>query len=160
MPKIAIDDVPPAQGSDYPPPFRAAAANRLVRDLSSAGGLGDFVATHVVVPPGGWSSQRHWHEGEDEIVVVLSGEAVLVDDDGAHPMRAGDIAIFPKGDGNAHHLRNEGGAPCVLFAVSLPERSPVHYPDIAMRWSPRDGFADEPHQATGCSNFSITHSSS
>ncbi|MGJ3628127.1 hypothetical protein AB5I41_16285 [Sphingomonas sp. MMS24-JH45] len=25
------------------------------------------------MPPGKWSSQRHWHEGEDEIVVVLAG---------------------------------------------------------------------------------------
>ena len=141
MPKIVPDHVPPAQGSDYPEPFQKAASNRVVRDLSAATGIGDFVATHVVVPPGGWSSQRHWHEGEDEIVVVLSGEAVLVDDTGRHAMAAGEIAVFPKGDGNAHHLRNESDAPCVLFAISLPEGSTVHYPDIAMRWSPADGYA-------------------
>lgn len=140
MPKVALDSVPPAQGSDYPAPFQAAASDRLVRNLSEAAGLEDFIATHVVVPPGGWSSQRHWHEGEDEIVVVLAGEAVLVDDAGAHPMRAGDLAVFRKGDGNAHHLRNESDAPCVLFAVSLPERSTVHYPDIAMRWHPQHGY--------------------
>ncbi|MDR6789481.1 putative cupin superfamily protein [Sphingomonas sp. BE138] len=114
-----------------------------MRDLSAAAGLTDFVATHVVVPPGGWSSQRHWHEGEDEIVVLLSGSATLVDDAGAHPMRAGEVAVFRKGDGNAHHLRNDGDAACVLFAVSLPERSTVHYPDIAMRWSPDDGYATD-----------------
>lgn len=96
-----------------------------------------------MVPPGGWSSQRHWHEGEDEIVVLLSGSATLVDDDGEHPMRAGDVAVFWKGVGNAHHLRDTGDVPCVLFAVSLPERSTVHYPDIAMRWSPTDGYAAE-----------------
>lgn len=141
MPKLDLARVSVAQGSDYPAPFAKAASNRLVRDLSTAGGLTDFVATHVVVPPGGWSSQRHWHEGEDEILVVLSGEATLVDDTGAHRLRAGEVAVFPKGDGNAHHLRNDNDAPVVLFAVSLPERSRVHYPDIAMRWSPADGYA-------------------
>ncbi|WP_339348164.1 cupin domain-containing protein [uncultured Sphingomonas sp.] len=143
MPKIVLDTIPPAEGSDYPEPFAAAASDRLVRDLSSAAGLRDIVATHVVVPPGGWSSQRHWHEGEDEIVVILSGAAVLVDDHGTHPMRAGDIAVFPKGDGNAHHLRNDGDEPCVLFAVSRPEASTVHYPDIAMRWHPDTGYSRE-----------------
>lgn len=143
MPKIDVERIPAATGSDYPEPFEAAASNRLVRDLSAACGIGDFVATHVTVPPGGWSSQRHWHEGEDEIVLVVSGEATLVDDDGEHSMRAGDMAVFRKREANAHHLRNDGDAPCVLFAVSLPERSTVHYPDIAMRWHPVEGYAAE-----------------
>ena len=119
-----------------PPQFAAAAVGRVVRNLSGASGIGDFVATHVVIPPGGWSAQRHWHQGEDEIAVVLSGEAVLVDDAGHHPMCAGDVAVFPKGDGNAHHVRNESDAPVVLLAMSLPEASTVHYPDIGMRLTP------------------------
>jgi uncharacterized cupin superfamily protein len=144
MPKLEIERVPSRVGSDYPEPFDAAASDRSVRVVSEAAGLRDFVATHVTVPPGGWSSQRHWHEGEDELVIVLSGEAVLVDETGRHLMRAGDIATFRKGEANAHHLRNESAAPCVLFAVSLPEGSPVHYPDIAMRWHPRHGYEAEP----------------
>ncbi|MHC9416977.1 cupin domain-containing protein [Sphingomonas citri] len=144
MPKVDVERLPSHEGSDYPAPFAAAASDRTVRVLSEAMGLGDFVATHVTVPPGGWSSQRHWHEGEDEVVVVLSGEAVLVDDTGRHPMRAGDVATFRKGEANAHHLRNDSDSPCVLFAVSLPEASTVHYPDIAMRWHPRHGYEAEP----------------
>lgn len=136
MPKLDLDAIAHEPASDYPEPFRAAAAGRLVRVVSEAAGLSDFVATHVTVPPGGWSSQRHWHEGEDEIVVVLSGRATLVDDDGRHPLRAGDVAAFRKGDGNAHHIVNDGDTPVVLFAVSLPERGRVHYPDIGMAWTP------------------------
>jgi hypothetical protein len=66
-----------------------------------------------------------------------------------------------KGEANAHHLRNGSAAPCVPFAVSLPERSTVRYPDIAMRWHPDEGYAAErsAHWPAGCSNFSITHSS-
>ncbi len=115
----------------------------MVRLLSKLGGLDDFVATHVVVPPGGWSSQRHWHEGEDELAVILPGEAVLVDDAGRHPMATGDVAVFPRGDPNGHHLRNESKAPVTILAVSLAERSPVHYPDIGKRWAPNDGVSDD-----------------
>ena len=97
-------------GSDYPPPFDEPAAGRIIRDIAKAGGATDWNANHVVLPPGGWSSQRHWHAGEDEIVVMLAGEAVLVDEDGRHPMRTGDIAVFPKGDCNGHHLINESEA--------------------------------------------------
>lgn len=136
MPKLDLDAIAHEPASDYPEPFRAAAAGRLVRVLSEAAGLTDLVATHVTVPPGGWSSQRHWHEAEDEIVVVLAGEGTLVDDHGRHPLRAGDVAAFRKGDGNAHHIVNEGDAPVMLFAVSLPERGRVHYPDIGMGWTP------------------------
>lgn len=136
MPRITIADVPGERGSTYPPPHDAAVATRLVRDLSATQGLRDMVVNHVVLPPGAWSSQRHWHEGEDELAVVLSGEAVLIDDAGRHPMRAGDVALFRKGDANAHHLVNESDRDVVLLAVSPPEASPVHYPDIGTRTDP------------------------
>ena len=61
---------------------------------------------------------------------MLSGEAVLVDDLGETVMRAGDVAAFPKGDGNGHVLQNRGDAPCVFIAVGRPTASDCHYPDI------------------------------
>ena len=143
MPKLELDGIPPEPEGEMPPEYLQAARGRLVRVLSRAGRLSDFVVTHVVVPPGGWSSQRHWHEGEDEFAVVLSGQAVLVDEAGRHLMKPGDIAVFPKGDGNAHHLRNEGEEPVTILAVSLAEASPVHYPDIGKRWAPDEGVSDE-----------------
>jgi uncharacterized cupin superfamily protein len=139
MPKVTIADVNPKRGSDYPAPYDAPLAGREARNVAAAGGATDFVANHVVLPPGCLSSQRHWHEGEDELVVILSGEAVLVDDTGRQPMRAGEVAVFPKGDGNGHHLVNESGGDCVLLAIGPPEASLVHYPDIDLLWSPERG---------------------
>ena len=143
MPKLDFDRITPEPDGEMPPDALQAAQGRLVRVLTKAGRLCDFVATHVVVPPGGWSSQRHWHEGEDEFAVILSGQAVLVDDTGRHPMGPGDVAVFPKGDGNAHHLRNESNGPVTILAVSLAEASPVHYPDIGKRWTPGEGISDD-----------------
>lgn len=139
MPKVTIDTVQPKRGSDYPAPYDAPLAGREARNLAAAGDATDFIANHVILPPGCPSSQRHWHEGEDELVVILSGEAVLVDDTGRQPMRAGEVAVFPKGDGNGHHLVNESDGDCVLLAIGLPEASLVHYPDIDLLYSPAEG---------------------
>lgn len=139
MPKVTIADAPAKRGSDYPAPYDAPLAGRETRNVAAAGGATDFNANHVRLPPGCPSSQRHWHEGEDELVVILSGEAVLIDDTGRQPMRAGEIAVFPKGDGNGHHLVNESDKDCVLLAIGLPEASLVHYPDIDLLWSPTEG---------------------
>ena len=69
------------------------------------------------LPPGGWSSQRHWHSHEDEFVYLLAGELVLIEDDGETPLSAGDAAVFPAGTGNGHHLVNRGAATAVYLEV-------------------------------------------
>ena len=143
MPKLDLSQIAEEPEGEMPPQYTEGAQGRVVRVLSKAGNLSDFVLTHVVVPPGGWSSQRHWHEGEDEFAVILSGQAVLVDEVGRHPMVPGDVAVFPKGDSNAHHLINESALPVVILAVSLKELSPVHYPDRGKRWTPGQGIIDE-----------------
>src|SRR3546814_1686172 len=56
-------------------------------------------------------------DGEDEMLVMIAGEAVLVEDDGRWPMRPGDIAVWPKGSTNGHHLINESDADCVFVAL-------------------------------------------
>lgn len=89
--------------------------------------------SHVVLQPGGWSSQRHWHESEDEFVVILSGEAVLVDDSGETLLQAGDCAAFPMGERNGHHLQNRGAADCVFIAVGAGDQhGKGSYSDIDM----------------------------
>ena len=78
MPKIDLDSIEQVNRTGYPPPFNEAVAGRWYRRLARATGLSDFGISHVVLKPGAWSSQRHWHNGEDEFLVMLDGEAVLV----------------------------------------------------------------------------------
>lgn len=138
MPKLDLDTIPQTNKTGYPAPYSDKVQGRWYRRLAPASGLVDFGVSHVTLEPGAWSSQRHWHEGEDEFVVMLSGEAVLVDDDGEHVMRAGDCASFPKGDGNGHVLQNRSTAACVFVAVGVnaatvgKAESDCHYPDIDM----------------------------
>lgn len=117
MPKIDLAAVPVRPGSGYPPPFDAPCAGRTRRRLGDAGGLRDFGVNLMTLPPGGWSSQRHWHSHEDEFVVVLQGELTLVEDGGPVQLRAGECAAFPKGSGNGHHLVNASTEIAVYLEV-------------------------------------------
>lgn len=132
MPKVDLSAIPQTNRTGYPPPHDRQVAGRTYRRLSPAVGLADFGVSEVTLDPGAWSSQRHWHEGNDEIVVMIEGEAVLVEDEGETVMRPGDIAAFPKGVANGHHLINRGSSRCRFVAVGRPAASDCHYPDIDM----------------------------
>lgn len=140
MPKLDLDTIPQTNATGYPPEYAGAVQGRWYRRLALASGITDFGFTHATLRPGAWSSQRHWHEGEDEFVVMLAGEAVLVDDHGETVLRPGDIAAFPKGDGNGHVLQNRSDADCVYVAVGRPAETACHYPDIDMHLTPGQGF--------------------
>jgi uncharacterized cupin superfamily protein len=140
MPKLDLDQIPQTNATGYPPDYADKVQSRWYRRLAPASGISDFGASHVVLKPGAWSSQRHWHEDEDELVVMLSGQAVLVDNNGRTPMRPGDIAAFPKGESNGHVLINESEADCVFVAVGRPSASDCHYPDIDMHLFDGQGF--------------------
>ena len=130
MPKLDLESIEATNRTGYPAPFADAMAKRWYRRLAPAAGLEDFGVSHVVLQPGGISSQRHWHEGEDELVVMLEGEAVLIEDEGETIMRPGDIAAFPKGVANGHHLVNRSDRDCAFIAVGRVAATDCHYPDV------------------------------
>jgi uncharacterized cupin superfamily protein len=97
---------------------------------SDAGGLTQFGAYVQTLQPGARSSDRHWHENEDEFLYVLSGEATVIENDGAHALQPGDVACWPGGVANAHHVVNRTDAPCTYLIVgSRLDRDITHYPD-------------------------------
>ncbi len=132
MPKLDLDAIEQTNKTGYPPVYANVVRERWYRRLAPVTGLEDFGVSHVTLKPGAWSAQRHWHEGEDEFVVMLSGEAVLIDDAGETPMHAGDCAAFPKNDGNGHCLVNRSTADCIYIAIGRPAKTDCHYPDIDM----------------------------
>lgn len=140
MPKLDLDTIPQTNATGYPAPYSDAVQGRWYRRLAPASGITDFGFSHVTLKPGAWSSQRHWHEGEDEFVVMLTGEAVLVDDSGETRMLPGDVAAFPKNDGNGHVLQNRSDADCMFIAVGRLAETDCHYPDIDMHLAAGRGF--------------------
>jgi uncharacterized cupin superfamily protein len=138
MPKIDLDSVQQTNRTGYPDPYDQAVAARWYRRLAPAAGLTQMGASHVLLKPGAWSSQRHWHAGVDEFLVILSGEAVLIEDDDETVLRAGDVAAWPKGVRNGHCLQNRSDGDCTFVAISAGDSANDEgdYPDIDMRFGP------------------------
>jgi len=147
MPKIDIAALETRTGCSYPDPFREICLGSTWRKLGDAAGLTDFGVNLVRLPPGVWSSQRHWHTHEDEFVWVLEGEVVLVEDDGDHVLRAGDCAGWKAGEPrHAHCLQNRSDRDAVYIEIGTrrPDADECDYPDIDMVTGPggylhRDG---------------------
>ena len=131
MPKIDVSKAPVRTGTRYPAPFAEPCRARVVRNLGDAAGLTQFGANLVELPPGTWSSQRHWHSHEDEFVYVLAGEVTLVGDAGEEVMRAGDCAGFKAGNRDGHCMQNRSKDVVRLLVVgSRNDADHGEYPDI------------------------------
>ena len=135
MPKIDIAKLPVDTVSLYPDPFRQVTVGRERKRLGNAVGLNQFGVNMTTLKPGAWSSQRHWHRGEDELLVMIAGEAVLVEDAGRTSIRPGDICVWPADAENGHHLINESDSDCVFVAISAGPDGGGSYPDIDMCWT-------------------------
>lgn len=140
MPKIDLDAIPQTNATGYPPPFDAPVAGRWWRRLAPAAGLTLLGASHVVLKPGAWSSQRHWHASEDELVVMIAGEAVLIEDAGETVVRAGDVIGWAAGATDGHHLVNRSDADCVFVAIGAGPRGGGEYSDIDMVFTADEYF--------------------
>ena len=141
MPRIDLEAIEQVNRTGYPPPFSEAVQGRWYRRLAPPTGLTEFGVSHVVLKPGAWSSQRHWHDGEDEFLVMLSGEAVLVEDDGRTTLRPGDCCAWPKGSINGHHLINESGEECSFICMSGGKNEGGGYSDVDMIFTPEGTYA-------------------
>ena len=131
MPKLDIAAIPEDNSCAYPAPFHEIARGRFRRRLGNAGGLTAFGVNLCRLQPGSASSQRHWHAREEEMVYMLEGEAVLVEDGGETVLRPGDAAVFPPGVPNGHHLVNRSDRDALFLEIgNRPDTEVVRYSDI------------------------------
>jgi uncharacterized cupin superfamily protein len=131
---IKATDIPEKRGSAYPSPHDEPCVARSNRSLGDAFGLTDFGANLLTLAPGAWSSQRHWHSHEDELIYVLEGEPSLVTDAGEQVLAPGSVAGFPAGDTDGHHLVNNSDEPALVLVLgSRKADDDVVYSDIDMQ---------------------------
>lgn len=119
--------------SSYPEPHAQKLGGRKTWPLTRQFGLSQFGVNRVELPPGAWSTQRHWHKINDEVVIMISGELVLVTDDGEEILGPGDCVGFKAGDRNAHHLQNRSDQIAVYYDVGGRDAYDVStFPDIGL----------------------------
>ncbi len=140
MPRIDPASAPRRSGTGYPPPYDEPCKLRERIRLGAAAGLTQFGVNLLRLPPGQWSSQRHWHATEDEFTWVLEGEVVLVTDAGEEVLRPGDCAGFPAGEANGHCIQNRSDRDALLLEVGTRNSAgdAVDYPDIDLTIPPGD----------------------
>jgi uncharacterized cupin superfamily protein len=127
-------------GAGYPSPHDEKCRGRRTWPLTRKYDLTQFGVNRVEVAPGFWSTQRHWHKTNDEVVIVVSGELVLVTDEGEEILRAGDCVAFKAGVQNPHHLQNRSDQPAIFFDIGGRDLWDVStFPDC--------GFQAKPHVA-------------
>lgn len=131
--KIDLTTAPTASGTLYPPPFDEPCRARRRIKVGDTAGLTQFGANLCTLPPGAWSSQRHWHTLGDELIQVVEGEVTLVTDDGEEVLKAGDWAGFKAGDTNGHCFQNRSNKPVVLLEIGTRVAGDsARYSDIDM----------------------------
>ena len=131
--RIEVAELTPVVGTTYPLPFDTPCRARERKKLGDAAGLTQFGVNLCRLPPGAWSSQRHWHTSGDEFVYVVSGEVVLVSDAGEEVLRAGNAAGFPANDPNGHCFQNRSDREAQILEIGTRVAGDVaYYPDIDM----------------------------
>jgi uncharacterized cupin superfamily protein len=136
--KIDLGAAQTVVGTLYPPPYDEPCRPRVRQKLGDVAGLTQFGVNRLTLPPGAWSSQRHYHMKEDEFVYVLEGEVTLETDAGQELLRAGDSAGFKAGDTDGHCLKNLSDKPAVVLEVGTRAGSGdvVYYSGLDMMTSP------------------------
>ncbi len=144
--KIDVAHLQSVVGTTYPPPFHTPCLGRERKRLGDAAGLSQFGVNLLRLPPGAWSSQRHWQTTADEFVYVLSGEVVLVGDDGEEVLRAGDAAGFRAGDPDGHHLQNRSAQDATVLEIGTRrEDDGAFYPGLDLVATPDGSPAKYTH---------------
>ena len=137
--KIGVDALPLTVGTLYPPPYDEPCRARERIRLGDAVALTQFGVNQVTLPPGAWSSQRHYHTLSEEFVYVLAGEATLVTENGEEVLHEGDSAGFPANEKSGHCFQNRSGSPVVLLEIGTRiAGDAAYYPGIDLV-APPDG---------------------
>ena len=87
MPKIDVGSSPSQLDLAILRPSTSLVKGRFRKRLGDAGGLTQFGVNLCRLEPGSGVRQRHWHHGEDELVYMLEGEAVLIEDEAETVLR-------------------------------------------------------------------------
>lgn len=127
---VALDAATRTKPSNYPEPFAKLMVGREKRPLGDIFGLSNFGVNLTRLVPGAGSALRHAHSKQDEFVYILSGQPLLITDQGKTQLSPGMCAGFKAGTGNGHHLINKTNEDVLYLEVGDRNLGDsVTYPD-------------------------------
>jgi uncharacterized cupin superfamily protein len=75
----------------------------------------------------------HFHHGNEEWAIVLTGVVTLRTPDGERELKPGDVAVFRRGPEGTHSLQNNSDSACrVAVFSSMVHPDVVEYPDVGV----------------------------
>lgn len=94
-----------------------------------------------VIDPKNFSAPYHFHEQDEELFLVLEGEAIVRHNNTFTKVKAGDLLFYPVGPESAHNMYNHTDKPFRFLGLSnMSEVYDVcHYPDSG-KVSSEEGF--------------------
>ena len=90
--------------------------NGKMADVGRTVGSKTIGLTVQTIAPGCFSSRRHKHLFQEEILIVMSGEGTLHHGDQRIPMSAEDCVCYLPEDAEAHNFENTGTTDLVIWA--------------------------------------------
>ena len=116
---------------DCETPRTGEAAGFLHRRISVGVELGAELlgCTVYELPPGERVFPYHWHLGNEEWLIAVSGRPTLRTPEGERELAPGDVVAFPEGEGGAHDVANRTGEPVRVAIFSTLRQGHCFYPD-------------------------------
>jgi uncharacterized cupin superfamily protein len=93
--------------------------------LSEYAGGRQITVCMEILPPGKQANQKHYHQLEEEHVLVLDGAMTVLLGDRAYEIGAGHYVCFPAGQKIGHALVNRTGQPCRYLVFGNPQPQDV-----------------------------------
>ena len=154
MPKINI-------AKNLPSTLASAIRRRSTASSSAASGSASATPSAstssasilTTLEPGAASALRHWHEKEDELVYILEGEVVLIEDEGETVLKPGDAAGFKANAPNGHHLVNRTQRDAIYLEIGTRSK----HETASTRMSTSSPCATTPACVTRVKTASPTH---
>ena len=115
----------------FPPPEDGFPPGFEVREVSGRERSADDLmgCTLYEVEPDRQLWPYHFHAGNEEWIVVVSGTPIVRTPGGERELRAGDVVAFGQGEDGAHTFYNRSAEPARILFFSTLRRGFVVYPD-------------------------------
>ena len=96
--------------------------------LGRQAGARDLGASLFELDPGSAQFPLHYHLGNEELLIVISGRPSLRTLDGDRELEEGEVVAFPRGEAGAHQVVNRSPEPVRILIVSE-----MNSPEVVVR---------------------------